>query len=58
MKHLLKAISWRFIGTLDTAIIAWFVTGHFGIAMSIASIETVTKIALFWVHEKVWSRWS
>jgi uncharacterized membrane protein len=55
---LLKAISWRVVGTIDTAIIAWFVTGRFSIAMSIASIETITKILLFYIHEKVWSKLS
>ena len=44
-RSVLKAISWRTLGTLDTFAISWFMTGRIEIAGSIAGLEIVTKIA-------------
>jgi uncharacterized membrane protein len=49
-----KAVSWRLIGSLDTFIISFFVTGELRYAVSIASIEALTKIILYYFHERVW----
>lgn len=49
-----KSITWRIIGTLDTVLISWIVTGHLILAISIGSIELVTKIILYFLHERVW----
>jgi uncharacterized membrane protein len=51
----LKAISWRTLGTLDTFAISWFFTGRVEIAGSIAGVEIVTKIAWYYLHERVWA---
>ena len=51
-----KGASWRAIATLDTFLLSWLVTGHIGKAGTIASFETVTKIALFYIHEQAWAR--
>ena len=51
-----KAISWRVTGTVDTFVIAWLITGRGSIAAGIASIEVITKLLLFWLHERVWNR--
>jgi uncharacterized membrane protein len=50
-----KAISWRIIGTIDTFVITLVITGNFVIAGSIASVESVSKIILYYLHERVWS---
>ena len=42
-------------GTLDTFAISWFMTGKVHIAGSIAGIEIVTKIAWYYLHERVWA---
>lgn len=55
-RAVVKGVSWRAVGTADTFFLSWLVTGHLGSAASIASFETVTKVALFYVHEQVWSR--
>lgn len=49
-----KGVSWRAVGTADTFLLSWLVTGHLGSAASIASLETVTKVALYYVHERIW----
>ena len=50
-----KAVSWRLLGSIDTFIISYFVTGKLVFAASIASVETVTKIILFYGHERIWA---
>jgi uncharacterized membrane protein len=54
LRSLAKGASWRAVGTLDTFIISYFITGKAFSAASIASIETFTKIALFYLHERLW----
>lgn len=55
-RSLAKAISWRITGTLDTFIISWVITGHLALAGGIAATEVITKIGLYWLHERVWNR--
>jgi uncharacterized membrane protein len=54
VKSLMKSISWRIVGTLDTMVISFFVTGQLVMAISIGSIEVVTKIVLYYLHERAW----
>jgi uncharacterized membrane protein len=53
-KSLLKSISWRIVGTIDTIVISYFVTGQLVMAVSIGSVEVVSKILLYYLHERVW----
>jgi len=52
----MKAVSWRILGTLDTFIISFLVTGSIKWAGSIASVESATKIILFYLHERAWAK--
>lgn len=56
---LLKAVSWRVVGSIDTFFIALFVTRSLGLSASIGVAELVTKTALYYLHERAWlkSRW-
>ena len=54
IKSLIKSISWRVVGTIDTMVISYFVTGQLVMAVSIGSVEVVTKILLYYLHERVW----
>jgi uncharacterized membrane protein len=54
-RSFIKAVSWRILGSIDTFIISYFVTGKLVFAASIASVETVTKVILFYGHERVWA---
>jgi uncharacterized membrane protein len=51
-----KAVSWRVTGTLDTILISWLITRQVKWALSIGFVELFTKIALYYVHERVWNR--
>ena len=55
-RSLAKAISWRITGTVDTFLISWLITGELALAGGIAATEVVTKIALYWLHERAWNR--
>tara|TARA_R110002020_G_scaffold180072_1_gene373976 strand:- start:5710 stop:5919 length:210 start_codon:yes stop_codon:yes gene_type:complete len=52
----MKAITWRTIATLDTFLIAWFITGEVIVAASIIGIEVITKFVLYYFHERAWSK--
>ena len=53
-KSLFKAVTWRITGSLDTFVLSWIVTGQANLAFSIAFIELFSKIALYWLHERIW----
>ena len=55
-RSVVKAITWRVLGSIDTFVLSLIVTGNIGAAGAIASIETVTKIFLYYGHERLWSR--
>ena len=53
LTSILKAVSWRVIGTLDTFVIAWIITGSPKLAGGISLCEFATKTVLFYLHERV-----
>jgi uncharacterized membrane protein len=57
-RHILKTISWRIIGTLDTMIISWIITGSWKWGIAIGGVEVITKMVLYFLHERAWYRFS
>jgi uncharacterized membrane protein len=55
-RSLIKATSWRALGTVDTVIVSFLVTGKIKLAVSIGGIELFTKIFLYYMHERIWNR--
>ena len=55
-RSVLKAISWRVTGTVDTMVISYLVTGNLKVAASIGFLEVFTKMALYYTHERVWGK--
>lgn len=55
-RHLYKTISWRAIGTLDTMLISFILTGDALVGLTIGGLEIFTKMILYYVHERVWYR--
>jgi len=66
-RHIIKTISWRLVGAIDTIILVflvfYFITGTVKqapeVALSIFSIEIITKMVLYYIHERIWikSNW-
>jgi len=54
-RTLLKTISWRVVGTLATVAISYVITGTLALAFSIGGIELVSKMALYFFHERAWN---
>ena len=55
-RSLAKTISWRIVGTADTVIISWLLTGTLTLALSIGAIELVSKMILYFFHERAWNQ--
>jgi uncharacterized membrane protein len=55
-RSLAKAVSWRLTGSADTFLIGWVITGHAATAGGIAATELLTKIVLFYLHERAWAQ--
>ena len=53
-RHILKTITWRGVGTLDTVLFGWLITGNPFTGLKIGGIETVSKMLLYFGHEKLW----
>ncbi len=51
-----KAISWRILATLTTALVVYLITGSSEFAVTIGLIEGVAKIGLYYFHERLWNR--
>ena len=54
-RSFIKAVSWRAVGSIDTFTISFFITGRVSLAGSIAGVEVVTKILLYYLHERAWA---
>lgn len=53
-RHIAKTITWRLIGTLDTLIISWIITGKLETGLKIGITELLTKMVLYYAHERIW----
>ena len=53
-RHIAKTITWRFIGTLDTMIIAWVISGNPLTGLKIGFAEVLTKMIIYYLHERLW----
>lgn len=51
-----KTATWRLIASLDTVALAWLYTGNVKTAVSISAAETLTKVTLYFLHERSWER--
>lgn len=55
LRSIAKTVSWRIVGTMDTIAISWFLTGKIQTALAIGGVELVTKMILYFGHERVWN---
>ena len=57
-RHILKSVTWRIVGTLDTIIISGLITGSWEVGLAIGGIEVFSKMVLYYLHERVWYKFS
>lgn len=56
IRSLVKAVSWRVTGSLGTMALSWFFTSNASIAVAIGLTEVLTKMVLYYLHERAWNR--
>ena len=54
LRSVIKGISWRIVRTIDTTDISFFLTGELKMALKIGLTEVLTKVVLYYLHERVW----
>jgi len=57
-RHIAKTISWRIIGTIDTIILSGVITGSWELGLAIGGVEVITKMVLYFLHERAWYSFS
>jgi uncharacterized membrane protein len=57
-RHIAKSVTWRIIGTLDTILLSWFITGSLKWGVTIGGVELFTKMILYYFHERAWYKFS
>ena len=55
-RSLLKSVSWRILGTIDTIIISYLIIGTLEFALRIGFVELLTKMGLYFLHERLWNK--
>jgi len=53
-RHIAKTITWRIVGTIDTIVLSWIITGNPLTGLKIGLFEVITKMLLYYVHERIW----
>ena len=54
IRSIVKTISWRIVGTIDTMLLGWLITGSATVGLKIGALELITKFVLYYLHERVW----
>lgn len=53
-RHFFKTITWRIVGTIDTVLLGWLITGDPKLGLSVGGVELITKMLLYYMHERIW----
>jgi uncharacterized membrane protein len=56
-RHLVKTITWRVVGTLDTMALGWLITGDPMVGLKVGALELFTKMILYYFHERAWYKY-
>ena len=55
LRSLVKAVSWRVLGTLVTMLISYVITQRISFAIYIGVFEFLAKVGFFYLHERLWN---
>ena len=56
IRSIVKALSWRVTGTIDTVIVSLIITGKLTLALTIGVVELFTKLIIYYFHERIWNK--
>ena len=49
-----ETFTWRIVASTDTFLLGWLISGSPTVGVSIASLEVLTKLVLYYWHERIW----
>ena len=55
---LIKAITWRIFSIGVTGIVSFSVTGSWGVAGTIMTIDSIVKTIAYYYHERLWWKYN
>ena len=55
-RSIVKAISWRLLATVITAVIVYQLTGKLDFAAKVGLADTTLKFFVYFGHERLWNR--
>src|SRR5258708_31486330 len=55
-RSIAKAVTWRILGTITTSLLVFIFTRRLVLSLTVGALEFLSKIGLFWMHERVWDR--
>ena len=53
-RHIAKTFTWRIVGTIDTMLLGWLISGNPLIGLKIGLLELISKMVLYYFHERIW----
>jgi uncharacterized membrane protein len=56
-RHIAKTITWRIVGTIDTILLGYLISGDIKIGLTIGGVELLTKMVLYYAHERFWYKY-
>ena len=56
LRSLAKSVSWRVLGSVATVLLVFAYTGQLQLSLEVGAIEFIGKIALFYLHERIWAK--
>ena len=54
-RSLAKAVSYRVLGSAVTALIVLVFSGSLKISLGVGALDMLSKIALYFLHERLWN---
>jgi uncharacterized membrane protein len=54
-RSIAKAVSYRVLGSVATAGIVFLFSGDMKVSAGVGALDVVAKIALYWLHERIWN---
>jgi len=59
-RSIVKGITWRILATTTTILIVYIFFDRLDLAIAAGVIETILKVGLYWLHERIWLkiRWA
>lgn len=54
-RSIAKAVSYRLLGSISTALIVFVFSGNAKVSVGVGALDVVTKLALYYIHERLWN---